>query len=279
MTRELYNTKIIQYNPNTFEVIHYRKPKLRRLGENNTKETNASCRKPNDEELYQQTKRIKRRIRHYMLCNDFDLFWTLTFDSEKVNSYDYSIVKKKIRAWLKAQREKHGKFCYLFIPELHKSGRLHFHGVTGGFRPILTKARNTKTGRLIKKNGKQVYNVDSYQLGFSTVTKIDSSEKVANYITKYITKDLLAIPSGYKQPKYFSSRGLVKPTISYENLERNYFEGLTPSFSAGHLDNLEYKEDIAIYNISINDNGEIIQNTTDTIIKIRKEQGVYEAVD
>ncbi|TVX64091.1 hypothetical protein AZJ26_11180, partial [Streptococcus pneumoniae] len=115
------------------------------------------------------------------------------------------------------------------------------------------------------------YNVDSYQLGFSTVTKIDSSEKVANYITKYITKDLLAIPSGYKQPKYFSSRGLIKPIVSYENLERNYFEGLTPSFSVGHLDNLEYKEDIAIYNLSIDDNEEIIQNSTDTRIKIRKE--------
>ena len=155
------------------------------------------------------------------------------------------IVKKKIRTWLKAQREKYGKFRYIFIPELHKNGRLHFHGVTGGFSPKLTKARNTKTGRLIKKNGKQVYNVDSYQLGFSTIKKIDSSEKVANYITKYITKDLLAIPSGYKQPKYFSSRGLIKPIVSYENLERNYFEGLIPSVSLGHLDNLEYKEDIA----------------------------------
>ncbi|TVW59392.1 hypothetical protein AZJ81_11220, partial [Streptococcus pneumoniae] len=59
----------------------------------------------------------------------------------------------------------------------------------------------------------------------------------------------------YKQPKYFSSRGLIKPIVS----------------SVGHLDNLEYKEDIAIYNLSIDDNEEIIQNSTDTRIKIRKE--------
>ncbi|HGI4039696.1 TPA: hypothetical protein ACJSOQ_001993 [Streptococcus agalactiae] len=271
MTREIYNTKIVQYSSNTFEIIHYRNPKIRRLGENGIKDTTPSCKKPSYDELYQQSHRIKRRIRHYLLCNDFDLFWTLTFDDAKINSHDYLIVKKKIRTWLKAQREKYGKFRYIFIPELHKNGRLHFHGVTGGFSPKLTKARNTKTGRLIKKNGKQVYNVDSYQLGFSTVTKIDSSKKVANYITKYITKDLLAIPSGYKQPKYFSSRGLIKPIVSYENLERNYFEGLTPSFSLGHLDNLEYKEDIAIYNLSIDENGDITANSTGTKIRIRKE--------
>lgn len=271
MSRELYNTKIIQYNQNTFEVIHYRKPKIRRTGENESKESTTSDKNSSDEQLYQQAQRIKRRIRHYMLCNEFDLFWTLTFDSEKINSYDYLTVKKRIRAWLKVQREKYGKFSYLFIPELHKSGRLHFHGVTGGFKPILTKAKNNRTGRWIQKNGKQVFNADSYHLGFSTVTEIDSSEKVANYITKYITKELLAIPFGYKQPKYFSSRGLIKPIVSYEKLERNYFEGLIPSFSVGHLENLDYQEDMAIYNLFVGENGEFTQPSTETKIKLRKE--------
>ena len=177
MTRELYNTKIVQYNSNNFEVIHYKNPKIRRLGENGTKETTPSCKKTSYDELYQQSHRIKRRIRHYLLCNDFDLFWTLTFNDEKINSYDYLIVKKKIRTWLKAQREKYGKFRYIFIPELHKNGRLHFHGVTGGFSPKLTKARNTKTGRLIKKNGKQVYNVDrTYHFIKFIIRTIISSE-------------------------------------------------------------------------------------------------------
>lgn len=97
MTRELYNTKIIQYNPNTFEVIYYRKPKFRRLGETDTTVSNTS-KNPSEKELYQQANRIKRRIRHYMLCNDFDLFWTLTFNDEKINSHDYLIIKKIGRA-------------------------------------------------------------------------------------------------------------------------------------------------------------------------------------
>lgn len=91
MTREVYNTKIVQYSSNTFEIIHYRNPKIRRLGENGIKDTTPSCKKPSYDELYQQSHRIKRRIRHYLLCNDFDLFWTLTFDDAKINSHDYLI--------------------------------------------------------------------------------------------------------------------------------------------------------------------------------------------
>lgn len=59
MTRELYNTKIIQYNPNTFEVIYYRKPKFRRLGETDTTVSNTS-KNPSEKELYQQANRIKK---------------------------------------------------------------------------------------------------------------------------------------------------------------------------------------------------------------------------
>lgn len=51
MTRELYNTKIIQYNSNTFEVIYYRKAKFRRLGETDTTVSNTS-KSPSEKELY-----------------------------------------------------------------------------------------------------------------------------------------------------------------------------------------------------------------------------------
>lgn len=54
MTREVYNTKIVQYSSNTFEIIHYRNPKIRRLGENGIKDTTPSCKKPSYDELYQQ---------------------------------------------------------------------------------------------------------------------------------------------------------------------------------------------------------------------------------
>lgn len=57
---------------------------------------------------------------------------------------------------------------YLIVPELHKSGRIHFHGV---FSDVpnwrLSPAKNSKTGECIYKNGSQVFNLDNYKLGFT----------------------------------------------------------------------------------------------------------------
>ncbi|HGC8313572.1 TPA: hypothetical protein ACG2EC_000925 [Streptococcus agalactiae] len=189
MTSE-YNLKVINFGDHV-EVIKYGYLKQRVSGNNRPTNHERQIRTEEEQEIYnfQQAQKIQRRIRYYCECNDFDLFWTLTFDDEKVNAKDYEYAKKKLRAWLKYQREKYGKFDYIFIPELHKNGRIHFHGITFGFSPPLIEARNPKTDKLIKKNGLQIYNAETWKDGFSTVSKIDSKAKTANYISKYITDD------------------------------------------------------------------------------------------
>lgn len=54
---------------------------------------------------------------------------------------------------------------YILAPEPHpKSGRIHFHGI---FRNVpnwvLKEARNPHTNRLIKRNGLQIYNYNSFK--------------------------------------------------------------------------------------------------------------------
>ncbi|HEO7283809.1 TPA: hypothetical protein VBE53_001886, partial [Streptococcus agalactiae] len=133
MTSE-YNLKVINFGDHV-EVIKYGYLKQRVSGNNRPTNHERQIRTEEEQEIYnfQQAQKIQRRIRYYCECNDFDLFWTLTFDDEKVNAKDYEYAKKKLRAWLKYQREKYGKFDYIFIPELHKNGRIHFHGITFGF--------------------------------------------------------------------------------------------------------------------------------------------------
>lgn len=99
----------------------------------------------------EQAFRIKRKIKYYCLSNNFNLFWTLTFDDSRVNALDYQFSRKRLQAWLKYMRETYGRFGYLFIPELHKSGRIHFHGVTQGFNPPLVEARYPKIIDLLKR--------------------------------------------------------------------------------------------------------------------------------
>lgn len=81
-----------------------------------------------ERQLLERAFRIKRKIKYYLQSNPFNLFWTLTFNDMKVNATNYEYAIRQMRAWLKYQREKLGKFDYLFIPELYpKSGRIHFH--------------------------------------------------------------------------------------------------------------------------------------------------------
>jgi len=74
----------------------------------------------------------------------------------------------------------------------------------------------------IVKNGKEIYNINkrSFKYGFTTATKIESTEKVSNYITKYITKELITMSKG--QHRYLYSKNLAKPqseTLFEEDLK------------------------------------------------------------
>lgn len=168
------------------------------------------------------------------------------------------------------------------MAELHESGRIHFHGVTYGFNPPLTEARNPNTNRLIKKNG-QIYNAPNWNYGFSTVSIIQDRDKTASYIAKYITKDLMAIPTGFKQPRYFVSRGLKLPEIDFLNLSDQDLAEFTPAFISGEIDmeTLEFSKTISIYNLKENSENDLYQDIkTETTIKSKiKSKVTMEAIE
>ena len=77
------------------------------------------------------------------------MFWTLTFDNNKVaNVDDYRF--DEMNKWLRKMRDTYGKFRYIAIPERHKSGAIHWHMVTGDFRPVLINSgKNIKIHQFI----------------------------------------------------------------------------------------------------------------------------------
>lgn len=108
---------------------------------------------------------------------------------------------------------------------MHKSGKIHFHGLFKGYEGKLVKGINKKTGKLAKHRGKQVYNLKSFTSGFTDLTKIDqdpeSQIRIGNYISKYITKELVIEPN---INRYWVSKGLelpakeINPDNSYKSL-------------------------------------------------------------
>lgn len=273
-----YNSKVILFD-NRIEIIKYGGNMQRAPNEKD--ESNNHARMDIDDEEYkerqamEQAYRIKRKIKYYCLANNFDLFWTLTLNDKKVNAMNYEYSRKRLQSWLKYMRETYGRFGFLFVPELHKSGRIHFHGVTQGFSPPLIEARYPNNKRLIKKNGIQIYNAPKWKNGFSTVSMIQDREKASSYITKYITKDLIRTPSAYHQPRYFVSRGLKQPEITYEDLPDEYFESFLPSFVVGRKESLgePFEKEVSIYQIDITEDGEMMQlQPPETLYKLKQEK-------
>lgn len=158
--------------------------------------------------------RTRQKISGYARSNTWDMFVTLTFNPDKVDSFDYSLVSKKLSQWLKDVRK---RYCpdlkYLVVPELHQSGRYHFHALFADCDGL----RLVDSG---KRDGQDViYNIGNYGWGFTTATYIKDSQKASNYIVKYITKDLCVVTAGKK--RYWNSRNL-----NFEEGEEYFLEGV-----------------------------------------------------
>lgn len=129
-----------------------------------------------------ETIRIHRdRIRDIVIMNDFTHFLTITINPENFDSFDVEVVRKKLKTWLDNQVKRKG-LKYVLIPELHKSGRIHAHALVNDVFKLVDSGKRTKSGKVI-------YNCPEWRYGFTTAIPLDEQKiRVANYVTKYITK-------------------------------------------------------------------------------------------
>lgn len=161
-------------------------------------------------------KRSKEKIYDIAILNQWSMFVTLTIDPNKIDSFDSLSVKTAFLNWIHNMQKRHN-MVYLFVAELHKSGRIHFHGLVNGNFDLISSGHLDNKGRVI-------YNLENWKYGFSTAIYLDDNkEAVARYITKYITKELQKIlPKMY----YAGGAGLIRePEKIYLNLDYNTFQG------------------------------------------------------
>ncbi len=150
-----------------------------------------------DTELYQNYReevmrcsisRTKKNIRRIALSYpEWRYFVTFTFDKRKVKSrYDYDSLVEVLGSYLKHLKAQCPTIKYLIVPELHKDGAFHFHGLFSVGLPV-------KYAGYFKKSGGHVFHVADYGFGFTTATYIKDVDRTVSYILKYITKDLMAV--------------------------------------------------------------------------------------
>ena len=127
----------------------------------------------NEWDRIRSIRRSKDLVKAIGNMNDWDYFFTGTFDKEKVGDRkDLEKLKKSTLEFFKNQSKKYG-IKYLLIPELHKDGALHWHGL---IRDVNDQLKLTDSGK--KYNGRIIYNMDSWNKykGFNTCVEIGKED-------------------------------------------------------------------------------------------------------
>lgn len=145
--------------------------------------------------------RTKKRIYELSRGVEWEWFMTFTFSPDKVDRMEYSSCVKYFSKWLERMRLKNPGMKYMVVPEQHKKGGWHFHGI---FCNICMDSF-----QLYRADGHHDYRVGAYKAGYSSGVPVKDELAVSNYITKYITKDMVSVTKGRK--RYWASRNLKKP--------------------------------------------------------------------
>ena len=187
-----------------------------------TKQTKVekSKREETEERLAASISRTKSRIFELALCNEFTYFCTFTMDAEKVKDrFDLDNLQKSFAQFIRnLNRGRDNKILYLLIPEKHKNGAWHLHGLIEGLKVgedlrefSLSDYLPYRIRKMIK-NGEKVYNWEKYsqKYGFFTATAIKNKAAVSSYVCKYVTKEVAKQGREMGRHLFFASQGLKR---------------------------------------------------------------------
>lgn len=209
----VYDVKCLHYINGDTETRLYSRPVQTGRDEGREKKR-KDVQTPDDEgrSIITSVNRTKNQIYSYARANRWEWFLTLTFSPQEVDRKDYAACTKLLSKWLNNARRTAPLLKYLVVPEQHKDGAWHFHGLMSntGSLAFLESGHFTRSGQII-------YNLLNYGCGFSTATRVMDMDAVSYYITKYITKDMCALTPGKK--RYWHSRNLDSPITQHFFME------------------------------------------------------------
>ncbi len=177
--------------------------------------------------------RAKSSILGYALCNDWQYFCTFTLDKTKYDRFDLKTWSKDFSQYLRNQKRLHNlDISYLLIPELHKDGAWHMHGLINGIAwdDLLLFERYVHPDILVDK-GYRYHKGILDKFGFNSFGKVKNKAAVSRYILKYVSKSInnTSINKGYRL--FYNSQGLNKPEL------------IESGCTSCHLTDIDYEND------------------------------------
>ena len=203
-----------------------------------------------EDEALANVERASRRAKinafDIIMCNpSLDTFATFTYKPDnELDKSSYDDCYKKLGVWLSNRVQRRG-LQYVIVPERHKSGDIHFHGILNSSALDLERAYSPKSGRALSSGGKPVFNLGDWKMGFSTAQIIgdqgEDREKVAKYVFKYMGKQVGAKIGG----RYclIGGRDLARPRYVYGDSAEELIGDQTARYDREvKIGELEYRE-------------------------------------
>ena len=179
---------IRRYTDQIFKVIRNKSTAPRYLT------TEQRSKKGYDHKLDPAISRARKTVLELALCNPWDYFCTFTLSPEKNDRFDLDAWHLRFTQWLRDQRKKGYDIRFVLVPERHKDGSWHAHGLFKGNVELVSFADLHRAGQpLPEKLVKNGYlNWPSYQVkfGFCSFARIRDPVAVSFYIVKYISKEI-----------------------------------------------------------------------------------------
>lgn len=165
--------------------------------------------------------RTRSIIWELSMCNEFEYFVTFTLNKNKMDRYDLDDFILKLGQFIRDYRKsRNSDIQYLLVPEKHKDGAWHMHGLMRGIKPedlvpfTLHDKIPVKIKNLIRA-GRTICNWSNYaeKFGFVSVEKIINNEAVSGYMTKYINKSVGVTVTEKHKKSYYCSQGLKRSEV------------------------------------------------------------------
>ena len=159
----------------------------------------------NDCKLENSLSRTKSAVLELALCNHWDWFVTLTLDPAKFDRFDLPLWRAKFSQWVRNFNRLHNThIAYLLIPERHKDGAWHMHGLLSGLPDSVL---------MVNEYGYMDWPAYARKFGYISMGRVRDRERVSKYITKYVTKDMAGRAGELGAHLYYASHGLRRAEV------------------------------------------------------------------
>ena len=208
---------IYQYNDKLFKIVRFK-------GFRNFINHFSESHQSNDVKLENSLSRSRKVILELSLCNQWEWFFTGTFNPQLWDRNNISLLKSKLIQWLSDRSKAYeSKLSFILIPEQHKDGSWHFHGLLSGI-PLSKLSHFDPKIHPLDLCRNDIWNWNEFQskFGFCSLSYVKNPLSCGFYVTKYITKEMNQLKSEVGFHLYSCSRNLNRSFLfSYEYVNNN----------------------------------------------------------